>query len=106
MAPYSPFITAEMSTCLPANDKYFVVHALIFVLICCRSGSELARDSFFELRGRPRYRTGREPSGIPEEATIVKVSDSVNPLGKKQDFSTLIDRSEKALNSSRTMILL
>ena len=97
-----PVMTVEMSTCLPAKDKYFDVHEFILDLDCCRSGSQLAIESFLELNGRPRYRTRREPTGMPVVETMEVVSSSVNPLGKKQDFSTLMASPEKALNSSKT----
>lgn len=97
-----PAMTVDKSTCLPAKDKYFDVHELIFGLTCCRRGSQLAVDNFLELSGRPRYRMGREPTGIPVMETMEVVSSSDNPLGKKHDFSTLMASPEKALNSSRT----
>lgn len=97
-----PLITVEIRTCLPANDTYFEVHELIFDLICCRRGSQLARESFRVFSGKPRYRMGKEPAGIPLVETIVSISGSVKPLEKKQDFSTLTERPENALNSSRT----
>ncbi|XP_013637196.1 PREDICTED: uncharacterized protein LOC106342725 isoform X2 [Brassica oleracea var. oleracea] len=67
-----------------------------------RRGSQLAVDNFLELSGRPRYRMGREPTGIPVVETMEVVSSSDNPLGKKHAFSTLMASPEKALNSSRT----
>lgn len=62
----------------------------------------MARESFRVFSGKPRYRMGNEPAGIPLVETIVSISGSVKPLEKKQDFSTLTERPENALNSSRT----
>lgn len=62
----------------------------------------MARESFRVFSGKPRYRMGKEPAGIPLVETIVSISGSVKPLEKKQDFSTLTERPENALNSSRT----
>ena len=105
-APHQKFVipamTVDISTCRPAKDRYFDVHALIFDLICCIIGSHWVIESFLEFRGRPRYRTGNEPSEIPDTAMMDSVSASVNPLVKMEDFAMLMERPERASKSLST----
>lgn len=45
---------------------------------------------------------GNEPVGMPVEEIMASISESERPEEKKQDFSGLMARPERALKSSNT----
>lgn len=97
-----PVITVLISSSLPAKDKDFALHEESFVFICWSSTSQCKSDSFFVHKGTPRYRTGREPIGIPVVNWIKSVSLCERPDAKKKDFCTLTARPDLSSNSRST----
>ncbi|CAN7043809.1 unnamed protein product [Brassica rapa subsp. trilocularis] len=97
-----PEITVLMSSKRPEKDRVLTDQELNFAFTCCSNVSQPAKDSFFELRGTPRYRNGSEPQSIPVVAWIVSISVCSNPEAKKDVFWRLTARPDLFSNSRRT----
>lgn len=81
-----PEMNVFIKSSRPAKDSVLTVQELNFALTCWIRGWQIWRDRFFEERGTPKYRIGREAQVIPVEAWIVAISSSVNPKQRSSFF--------------------
>jgi hypothetical protein len=97
--------TEEISWSLPANVRCLDNHESMRAEILETSTSQSAADNLLEMRGTPKYLTGRWPSLIYRKFINFPFSASVIPAQKILLLAGLALRPERLSNSTNTSLI-